>query len=184
MTTFRPASLLAQATLAWLLLGGAGRGAWAGEPTGMTATTEAKSRAEPPAGLREFGRFLDHHPLLEDRLRLDPTLLATPAFVQQHTELRTFLAANPEVPEYLKTRSFYFLDRALLRQAVAPVAATELAPLAQLLQREPALQHELMASPQSIRNPLFLEANPQLRECLVAHPKLASVFLPSTTQNP
>ena len=128
--------------------------------------------------LREFDRFLDHHPLLEDQLRLDPSLTANKAFLKKNPELRDFLRANPNVVEGLKVYPRYFLNRALLRQASAPLPFAEFAPLRDLFLQQPKLEQELTANPESIRDPVFLESHAALRDCLVQHAALARVFLP------
>jgi len=127
--------------------------------------------------LREFDRFLDHHPLLEDQLRLDPGLVTDSAFLSRTTELRDFLRENPAVTEGLKAYPRYFLNRSLLRQASAPVSFRDLAPLKDLFQVQPKLQQELNNNPELIRDPAYRESHIALRDCLVQHPALARVFI-------
>jgi hypothetical protein len=128
--------------------------------------------------LREFDRFLDHHPLLEDQLRLDGRLIANQAFLAKTPELRDFLRANPNVGDGLKVYPRYFLNRALLRQASTPLSFVELAPFKDLFQQEPKLERELTRNPQLVRDPAFHESHPELREFFVRNPPLARVFLP------
>lgn len=150
----------------------------AGEPAESAAPTPTSLPVVQRA-LREFDRFLDHHPLLENQLRLDAQLTASRGFLRMHPELREFLRANPNVGEGLKVYPRYFLNRALLRQASAPLSFTELAPFKDLFREQPALERELTATPESIRDPAFLESHATLRDCLVRHPALARVFLPA-----
>jgi hypothetical protein len=128
--------------------------------------------------LREFDRFLDHHPMLEDELRLDPRRVSDPGYLQKNPRLEEFMRANPEVTVGLGSYPRYFLNRALLRQASAPVTFTELAPLKEIFLREPALELELNKNPAAIRDPGFLQSHPDLSDVLSRNPALARVFLP------
>ena len=152
----------------------------AGSATPPTAPSLPDSRPAVRRALREFDRFLDHHPLLEDRLRLDSQLIINKAFLEGNPELSNFLRANANVEEGLKVYPRYFLNRALMRQASAPVSFRELAPFKDLFQEQPKLESELKETPESIRDPVFLESHPVLRDFLVQHPALARVFLPSS----
>jgi len=139
-------------------------------------TPEARSAVRP--ALREFDRFLDHHPLLEDKIRRNSPLIANPAFLKKNPELRDFLKANPKVAEGLKVYPRYFLNRGLLRQASAPVSFKELGAFKDLFQQQPKLELALTAAPELIRDPEYLKSHPALHDFLVGHPALAQVFLP------
>ena len=129
-------------------------------------------------GLREFDRFLDHHPLLEDQLRLNPALTTDRSFLEKTPELRDFVRANPIVAEGLRVYPRYFLNRALLREADAPLSFTELAPFRDLFQRLPKLEQELTRNPELVRDSTFLESHAELQECFIQHPALGRVFAP------
>jgi len=153
------------------------------EPPGATALPPS---APPPIfrpavrrALREYDRFLDHHPLLEEQLRLDPPLAASPAFVDQNPELGDFLRANPFVAEGLKIYPRYYLNRALLHQASAPVSFADLTPFKTLFQQQPGLEQLLTKNPELIRDAGFLGSHAALYDFLIQHPPLARVFLPS-----
>jgi hypothetical protein len=145
--------------------------------------------AEPPPGpvdvteqrraLREFDRFLDHHPLLEDELRLSPALRTDTRFLAANPDLRGFLVTMPELPAALQTYPRYFLYRALLREALAPLKHSEIARLGDLLDQEPALERSLIRRPAAIRDAPFLAAHASLRDFLQTHPPLDRVFLPT-----
>lgn len=139
-----------------------------------TAAVAAKRSA-----LREYDRFLDHHPLLEDELRLDPSLTLNSAFLTKTPELRGFMRSNPRVADGLALYPRYYLNRALLRQASAPLAYAELSPLWDLFVQDIRLEKELKTNPELIRDPTFLDVRPALHECLTTHAALARVFLPS-----
>jgi hypothetical protein len=128
--------------------------------------------------LREFDRFLDHHPLLEDRLRLNPRLIANQNFLKENSELRVFLRLNPSTVEGLQAYPRYFLYRALIRQANAPLEFRDISGIKDLLQQQPKLEQMLTANPELIRDQAFLETHPAVRDFLLQHPELGKVFLP------
>jgi hypothetical protein len=129
--------------------------------------------------LREFDRFLDHHPLLEDELRLNPALRTDARFLSTNPDLRRFLATAPELPAALQTYPRYFLYRALLREALAPLKHSEIARLGELLDKDPEMERTLVRRPAAIRDAPFLAAHPLLRSFLQTHPPLDHVFLPT-----
>jgi hypothetical protein len=137
-----------------------------------------KAPPEVRRALREFDRFLDHHALLENRLRIDPPLTANKAFLDKNPELRDFLQANPGVMDGLKTYPLYFLNRALLLQANVPLSFSQLAPFKDLFQADRKLEQELTRSPQSIRDPVFVGNHAALGDFFLQHPDLAQVFQP------
>lgn len=142
---------------------------------------DASLTAARPAGhraLREFDRFLDHHPLLEAQMRLDPALIGDQVYLKKAAELRDFLSANPEVVQGLKNQPRYFLYRALLRQARAPLRYSEIAQFREVLDAQPELERALVQNPEAIRDPAFLAGHALLRDFLARHPALALEFLP------
>jgi hypothetical protein len=149
------------------------------EPAGTTAPPPSpENRPALRAALREFDRFLDHHPVVEERLRPDPQLATNQNFLQKNADLRDFMSANPNVADGLKLYPRYYFNRALLRQASEPVSFRELAPFRDLFLQQPKLEQALTEDPELIRDPAFLASNPALRDCLVQHAVLARAFLP------
>jgi hypothetical protein len=128
--------------------------------------------------LREFDRFLDHHPLVEEQLRRNPRLLVDGNFLNRNPELHGFIQAVPLVFAALEIYPRYYLNRALLREASAPLTFADLAPFKLLFQAEPPLERELALSPELIRDPAFLARHPALQGLFAQHPDLARVFLP------
>jgi hypothetical protein len=126
--------------------------------------------------LREFDRFLDHHPLPEDDLRLNPNLITDRIYLGKNLELNDFLAANPEVLGGLKMYPRYYLFRALLRQASVPVHYAEIVQLKSVLDAEPEMEKALNRDPESIRSPAFLRAHALLYEFLNQHAILRNAF--------
>ncbi len=141
--------------------------------------------APPPApgtaihhSLRELDRFLDHHPLIEDELRLDPSLIGNATFLEQHEELRDFIGANPGVIQELSRHPRFFLYRALLQQASEPLRFFDIAQLGEVLDGQPALERALAQKPELIRDPAFLREHALLGDFLERHPVLGRAFLP------
>jgi hypothetical protein len=128
--------------------------------------------------LREFDRFLDHHPLLESELRLNPALTGDNAYLKKHAELRDFLGANPEVIRGLGHHPRYFLFRALLRQASSPLRYSDIAQLREVFDAQPDLERALVQNPEAIRDPAFLQEHAVLRDFLIQHPVLGFEYLP------
>lgn len=128
--------------------------------------------------LREFDRFLDHHPLLEDELRLNPALVSDDVYLKENPELHDFLNTNSNVLPGLKYYPHYFLYRALLRQADAPLRHSEIAKLKEVLEQQPSLALELAKKPEAIRDPSFLKTHDLLRDFFAQHPEIGKVFLP------
>lgn len=126
--------------------------------------------------LREFDRFLDHHPLLEDKLRLTPPLATERPFLDANPELRDFFHGHPEVVVGLKLYPRYYLYRALLRQASVPVSYPEIARLKEAFASDPELEPALIRTPEAIRDPAFQTAHPRLRSLLQQQPILARAF--------
>jgi hypothetical protein len=137
-----------------------------------------RAAAEQSRALRELDRFLDHHPLIEDDLRLKPKSTSDPHYLERNPELRDFLAAVPAVAPALRDHPRYFLFRALRREAPAPLKISELASLAELLDRYPPIEHELTRHPEAIHDPAFLKTHPALGDFLLEHPPLDRFFLP------
>lgn len=156
--------------------------AQAANPAPFPAPVQAPSIPAVRRSLREFDRFLDHHPLLEEQLRLDPRLTTDTAFGERNPELRDFLRANPPVAEGLKINPRYFLYRALLREANVPLSFPDLAPFKDLFQQQPGLERKLTESPDVIGDPGFCEAHAALRDFLHGHPALARVFVRPSVQ--
>ena len=159
-------ALMAAQLLGWITLARA-------SDTSLTAALPAVRRS-----LREFDRFLDHHPLLEHELRLDPALTGDNAFMERHAELRDFLGANPGVVQGLKHYPRYLLYRALLRQASGPLSYSDIALIREVFDAQPDLERALVQNPEAIRDPAFLEEHARLRDFLARHPALGQVFLP------
>ena len=166
--------LMAAQTLGWI------PSAQADPGTTATQSIDPDSIVECRRALREFDRFLDHNPLLEDELRVDPQLTTSQVFLGKTPELRDFFSTNPLVYEGLKIYPRYFLNRALMRHASLPLSFANLAPLKELFLQQPELQKALTKTPESIRDPAFLDSHPALFAVIRQHRALAEAFLPAS----
>jgi hypothetical protein len=132
---------------------------------------------------RALDRFLDHHPLLEEKLRVNPQLVGNTTFLAQNPDLRDFARSSPAATARLSTEPRHLLYRALLRQANVPLPMRELEVFSELFDQEPALERALNENPESIRDPEFLKRQPALHRFLLQRPRLAAVFsTPSVVQ--
>ena len=129
--------------------------------------------------LHELDRFLDHHPLIENDLRIDPFVLESEVYLDKNPALRQFLVSNPEVNVVLKTEPRHLLHRALLREANVLLKWSEVAQLDAFLDQHPVIEQQLMREPALIHAPEFLAAEPQLRGFLTQNAALARGFLPT-----
>jgi len=128
--------------------------------------------------LREFDRFLDHHPLLEYELRQDPALVRDEEYLHKNTDLGEFFAENPQVVPGLQYYPRYFLYHALLQQARAPLRYAEVAQLKDVLDQHPGVEQALRENPELIRDETFVHGHGPLADFLLHHPQLSDVFLP------
>jgi hypothetical protein len=128
--------------------------------------------------LRELDRFLDHHPLLENDLRLDPRRAIDPVYLSKDPDLQSFLADNPDVIQALQMEPRHFLHRALIREANAPLRYSDIAQLDPFFEAQPAIEREIVANPSRIRDRDYLGLHPPLRDFLTQHSLLCRVFQP------
>jgi hypothetical protein len=134
--------------------------------------------------LRELDRFLDHHPLLENDLRRNPSLLADRQYLGEKPELQNFLTVNAGVIRALQMEPRHFLHRALLRQANAPLKYSEVSQLDPFLSEQPAIERDLIEDPARIQEPAYLKLHPPLGDFLAQHPLLFRVFPPEPAGQP
>jgi hypothetical protein len=142
------------------------------------ATVPNETRHQAHRLLRELDRFLDHHPLLENDLRRDLTLIADRDCLAKNPPLRAFLDSNPGVIPALQLEPRHFLHRALLREANTPLRFGDVAQLDPFLVTQPAIEQEIVDNPSRIHERVFLDRHPALSDFLIEHPLLNRAFLP------
>lgn len=128
--------------------------------------------------LHELDRFLDHHPLIENDLRVDVTLLENEAYLSRNPPLRQLVAIHPTMGATLRSEPRHLLHRALLREANVPLKWSEAAQLDDFLDQHPVIEHQLATDPMLIRTAGYLAAEPQLRAFLEQNATLSRGFLP------
>jgi hypothetical protein len=131
--------------------------------------------------LRQLDRFLDHHPLMENDLRLEPKVMTDRQYLGGHPDLQAFLAANPDIVRTLQLEPRHFLHRALLREASVPLKYSEVAQLDPFFETHPAIEREIVQNPAHIRDREYLRLHPALADYLVQRPLLNRVFQPEPT---
>jgi hypothetical protein len=156
-------------------------------PSGPAGQASALAERRPSAAdaTRALDRFLDHHPLLEEKLRVSPGLVHDADFLVQNPELRDFARSNPEAVTALNADPRHLLYRALFRQANASLHLREFEVFGELFDHEPPLERALSENPECIRDPEFVKRHLALKEFLLQRPRLAAVFStpPSAKEN-
>src|SRR3989449_11764942 len=61
--------------------------------------------------LANFDRFLDTHPEIAKQLQANPSLINNPEWVENHPDLRAFLASHPGVREEIQETPRFFMQR-------------------------------------------------------------------------
>src|SRR5438445_1200531 len=61
--------------------------------------------------LANFDRFLDTHPEIAKQLQANPSLINNPEWVENHPDLRPFLASHPGVREEIQETPRFFMER-------------------------------------------------------------------------
>jgi len=88
--------------------------------TAVSATAQSTAPAAPAqtqtsdatrTELKQFDRYLGHHPRLAKQLRANPPLANDPQFLAKHTGLQKFLTAHPAVQKQLQENPTAVLQR-------------------------------------------------------------------------
>jgi hypothetical protein len=149
------------------------------------SSASATAEVHPSAGdaTRALDRFLNHHPLLEEQLRISPQLADDATFLARNPDLRDFARSNPDAIKRVSADPRHLLYRALLRQAHAALPMREMAVFDEVFDREPALERALNANPELIRDAAFLQRQPALKKVFRDQPRLAAAFTISIPAN-
>ena len=152
-------------------------------PAAADGAVPDESMRRAHSALRELDRFLDHHPLLENDLRLDPRLVADRDYLGKNSELQSFLAGNPGVIGALQLEPRHFLHRALIREASVPLRYADVAQLDPFFAVQPAIEREIVENPARIRDRAYVNLHPELGDFLAQHPLFDRVFQPEPSDN-
>ncbi|HWN98712.1 MAG TPA: trypsin-like peptidase domain-containing protein [Blastocatellia bacterium] len=63
-----------------------------------------QTTSDPYADIEDFGKFLEDYPSIVLDLRKDPTLVTDPDYLAQHSQLREFLKAHPDLEEAISSK--------------------------------------------------------------------------------
>ena len=164
-------------TAAWLTL--------AAPPPALAGPgSDTEGRHHVHRQLCQLDRFLDHHPLIENDLRLTPSLATDNAYLGSNPALQHFLTADPEVIGSLQSEARHLLHRALIRESNTPIQETDVAQLDPLFAEQPAIERQLVEDPARIRDSTYVALHPELGAFLEGHPFLKHVFQPDVTTEP
>src|SRR3989454_105491 len=128
--------------------------------------------------LANFDRFLDTHPEIAKQLQANPSLINNPEWVENHPDLRAFLASHPGVREEIQETPRFFMERERRFENSEnrpgnpnpDITRQELANFDRFLDTHPEIAKQLQANPSLINNPEWVENHPDLRAFLASHP--------------
>ena len=82
---------------------------WAAAPSPAQTTPKPSAPAESPEAA-DFRDFIVQHPQALAELKKDPSLIAKPAFSQDHLVVGEYIAAHPKVKEIVKANPDFFAN--------------------------------------------------------------------------
>jgi len=147
------------------------------------ASTTDASREE----LANLDRFLDNHPILEQELGSNPSLVNDPEYVQREPDLQIFLSHHPAVKAELQKDPDYLARRRSLADANAPgpgmtnanpsLDGAEAGELHEFLGAHNDIEQPLKQNPALINDSTFLGTHPDLQTFLNQHPRARYLFV-------
>jgi hypothetical protein len=151
-----------------------------------SAARPVRAQDRPPAGppaarnqgpmtrgeIVQFEEFLERNPMIEVRLRQNPSLVNDPVFQKNHPQLAGFLARHPGVLAELAARRLWFIHRELVQWSASPLTPAQIAEFDRFLAQHPWIERQLSQHPQALRNPDFFNRSPELRDYLRQHPAI------------
>jgi phage-related protein len=135
--------------------------------------------------LAAFDQFLDGHPELSERIRKDPSLVNNKEFVENHSDLQSYLQQHPEVREDLQQNpnAVMHQEERYDRRAEGDrgrdpdrdrndrdITRTELANMDHFMDSHPEIAEQLRKDPSLVDNKQFVQGHPALQEFLANHP--------------
>src|SRR2546428_770984 len=138
--------------------------------------------------LANFDRFLDTRPEIAKQLQANPSLINNPEWVENHPDLRAFLASHPGVREEIQETPRFFVQREQRFEnnenrpgnPNPDITRQELANFDRFLDTHPEIAKQLQANPSLINNPEWVENHPDLFVLMIRRPPISTLF-PYTT---
>jgi hypothetical protein len=127
-----------------------------------------------PSELEAMGQFLDRHPEIAEQLQKDPSLIDKPQFVENHPELKEFLAQHPELRAQFDEHPDAFMHREERFDHDGDRDATrvQLASMNHFLDSHPEIAEQARKDPSLLDNKKFVSGHPALQDYLQQHPEI------------
>lgn len=124
--------------------------------------------------LENMGRFLDSHPEIAEQLQKDPSLIDKQQFVDNHPELKAFLAEHPELRAQFDEHPDAFMHREDRYDHDGDRDATrlQLASMDHFLDSHPEIAEQVRKDPSLLDNKKFVTGHPALQDYLQQHPEI------------
>src|SRR2546427_12569782 len=121
--------------------------------------------------LANFDRFLDTHPEIAKQLQANPSLINNPEWVENHPDLRAFLASHPGVREEIQETPRFFMERERRFENSEnrpgnpnpDITRQELANFDLFLNAQPDIENYSQSLPAVLPIPEWVENHPDLR---------------------
>jgi hypothetical protein len=126
------------------------------------------------AELENMGRFLDSHPEIAEQLQKDPSLIDKPQFVDNHPELKAFLAEHPELRAQFDEHPDAFMHREerFDHDGDRDPNRLQLASMNHFLDSHPEIAEQVRKDPSLLDNKKFVTGHPALQDYLQQHPEI------------
>lgn len=164
------------------------------------AETAGRDREMTHGDVVSFDQFLDHHRVIAEQLRKDPSLVNNQKWMQQHPELQSYLQDHKNVREQITANPGAFMTaenryeqredstgrrpdntgRDYGRGGTGDMHRNDVASFREFLGSHSVIAQQLTRDPSLAKNQQFLSAHPEFREYLSAHPGVQTAL----TQDP
>src|SRR5207245_2439839 len=130
--------------------------------------------------LANFDQFLDTHPEIAKQLQANPSLINNPEWVENHPDLRAFLASHPGVREEIQETPRFFMERERRFENSEnrpgnpnpDITSQELATFDRFLDTQKEIAKDLKQNPALVNDPEFVKKHKDLRSFLKNHPEV------------
>jgi len=121
--------------------------------------------------LSSFDAFLDSHPVVAEQLRKDPAEVNNEEFLAQHTDLRKYLLAHPQVRAEISENPARFMHQE--RGFEGLETPRELTNLDAFLDSHPEIAEQLRKNPALANDREFVKNHPAFQQFLQEHSGVA-----------